>query len=88
MTKPGKCRWINAAVAAAWAVGMTLAHAPCSSETIAVSFQNGVNVLAADSMEGRGLGTAGIDRAASWIERELKARGFRPLFEKSYRQQI
>ncbi|MBI4365039.1 MAG: M28 family peptidase, partial [Candidatus Latescibacteria bacterium] len=53
---------------------------------IAREFRAGVYALAADSMEGRGLDTKGIHRAASWIERELRARGYSPAFGKSYRQ--
>ncbi|HXF59172.1 MAG TPA: M28 family peptidase, partial [Candidatus Saccharimonadales bacterium] len=37
-------------------------------------------------MEGRGLNTQGIHRAADWIERRLRTRGFEPAFGKSYRQ--
>ncbi len=53
---------------------------------LAEEFRAGVYALADDSMEGRGLGTAGILRAADWIERELRARGMRPAFGGSYRQ--
>ncbi len=53
---------------------------------LAREFRTGVYALAADSMEGRGLDTKGIHRAASWIERQLRARGYRPAFGRSYRQ--
>ncbi len=45
-----------------------------------------VFALAADDMEGRGLGTAGLERAATWIERRLRASGLDPAFGRSYRQ--
>ena len=49
-------------------------------------FRSGVYTLADDSMEGRGLTTEGIHKAAAWIERKLRADGFQPAFGKSYRQ--
>ncbi len=45
-----------------------------------------VFTLAAEEMEGRGLGTAGLERAATWIERRLRASGLAPAFGRSYRQ--
>jgi TolB protein len=62
------------------------AAAPAISPRLAEQFRAGVYALADDSMEGRGLGTAGIVRASDWIERELRSRGMRPAFGKSYRQ--
>jgi Tol biopolymer transport system component/membrane-associated protease RseP (regulator of RpoE activity) len=53
---------------------------------IAAEFQRDVAVLAADDMDGRGLGTAGLGRAASYIEKRLRALGFAPAFGRSYRQ--
>ena len=55
-------------------------------EALAAEWKRGVYALAADSMEGRGLGTKGILKAADWIERELRARGYKPAFGGSYRQ--
>ena len=55
-------------------------------EKLAAEWKRGVYALAADSMEGRGLGTRGIVKAASWIEQELRARGYKPVFGRSYRQ--
>jgi TolB protein len=57
-----------------------------TSARLAAEFRAGVYALADDSMEGRGLNTAGIHRAADWIERELRSRGMKPAFGKSYRQ--
>ena len=45
-----------------------------------------IRTLAADDMEGRGLGTKGADRAAMYIETELKSAGLKPAFGKSFRQ--
>src|SRR5512132_2173183 len=49
-------------------------------------FEEGVRVLASDEMEGRGLGTAGIEKAAYWIEGRLREIGLEPAFGASYRQ--
>jgi Tol biopolymer transport system component len=54
----------------------------------AAAFKEAVFTLAADSMEGRGIGTPGIEKAASWIERRMKAIELRPAFGKSYRQRF
>ncbi|HEY6097844.1 MAG TPA: M28 family peptidase, partial [Anaeromyxobacter sp.] len=43
-------------------------------------------VLASDEMEGRGLGTAGLGRAADWIEKRVREIGLRPAFADGYRQ--
>ena len=45
-----------------------------------------IRTLAADSMEGRGLGTKGLAQAASYIETQLRAMKLEPGFGKSYRQ--
>lgn len=55
---------------------------------IAAEFKKNVEVLASDSMEGRGLATVGIQRAADWIEKQLRKDGFAPAFEGSYRQPL
>ena len=47
-----------------------------------------IRTLAADDMEGRGLGTKGIAKAADYIENELRAAGVAPAFGKSYRQKF
>src|SRR5947209_8100266 len=47
-----------------------------------------VRTLAADDMEGRGLGTKGIDKATSYLEGRMKAIGLEPVFGTSYRQQF
>jgi len=45
-----------------------------------------IRVLASDEMEGRGLGTKGIDRAADYLEKRMREIGLQPLFNGSYRQ--
>ncbi|HEY0142837.1 MAG TPA: M28 family peptidase [Thermoanaerobaculia bacterium] len=45
-----------------------------------------IRTLASDEMEGRGLGTKGLAKAADYIEKELRASGLQPAFGKSYRQ--
>ncbi|MCU1348205.1 MAG: putative aminopeptidase, partial [Acidobacteria bacterium] len=45
-----------------------------------------IRTLAADSMEGRGLGTDGIDKSADYIESQLRAAKLKPPFDSSYRQ--
>jgi Tol biopolymer transport system component len=47
-----------------------------------------IRALSADAMEGRGLGTTGIDQAASYIEKELRAAKIAPAFGSSYRQKF
>jgi Tol biopolymer transport system component len=55
---------------------------PLSAET----YRAWVQTLADDSMEGRGIGTAGIARAAAFIEARLEEAGLEPAFGASYRQ--
>jgi TolB protein len=45
-----------------------------------------IRTLSSDEYEGRGLNTRGLPLAASYIEKELRAAGVRPAFDKSYRQ--
>jgi len=47
-----------------------------------------IRTLAADDMEGRGLGTKGIGKAANYIEAQLKAAKLKPAFGNSYRQKF
>jgi Tol biopolymer transport system component len=47
-----------------------------------------IRTLSADAMEGRGLGTKGLAKAAAYIETQLKAAKLAPAFGKSYRQQF
>ncbi len=81
-------RWYDARVTRVVLCLLLLTCAPpaAASDRLAEEFRGGVYALAADSMEGRGLGTAGIVRAAAWIERGLRSHGMKPAFGKSYRQ--
>jgi Tol biopolymer transport system component len=51
-------------------------------------FEADVRALAADDMEGRGLGTRGLRRAADYLERRLRGLGLRPGFGGQYRQRF
>src|SRR5438128_10839178 len=62
------------------------AVAAAGGPSVATQFERRVRVLASDRMEGRGLGTHGIDLAADWIESQLGATKLQPAFGKSYRQ--
>ena len=53
---------------------------------LAKTFHDDVATLASDAMEGRGLTTKGIRRAADWIEGRLEKIGLQPAFDGSYRQ--
>lgn len=44
--------------------------------------------LADDAREGRGIGTAGLDSAAAYIEQQFAAAGLAPLFDGSYQQEF
>ena len=45
-----------------------------------------IRTLSSDAMEGRGLNTKGIAKAADYIETQLRAAKVEPAFGKSYRQ--
>lgn len=65
-----------------------LAETPLAS-TASVSaseLRRHVAYLAADALEGRGASTKGLERAADYLERELRGLGLTPLFGKSFRQ--
>jgi TolB protein len=66
------------------------ARTSSDSETrrLAGEFKKNVEALASDSMEGRGLATKGIRRAADWIEKQLRKDGFAPAFDGSFRQPL
>jgi Tol biopolymer transport system component len=86
--------WTAGALAALLAGAAGLADAaaargsaePRVSRRLAAKIRAGVKALADDSMEGRGLGSEGIRRAASWIEGRLRDIGLEPAFGPSYRQ--
>jgi len=51
---------------------------PPDERTSAESVRRDIFILAADSMEGRGTGTRGGDRAAQWLAQEFAAAGLAP----------
>ncbi|HEV2721407.1 MAG TPA: M28 family peptidase, partial [Thermoanaerobaculia bacterium] len=53
---------------------------------IAHQFEHDIKIIAADDMEGRGLGTKGIDRAAAFLETRLRELKLEPAFGNSYKQ--
>jgi Tol biopolymer transport system component len=59
---------------------------PAGDPKLTKSIETDVRTLAAERMEGRGLGTNGIGLAADYIERRLRALGLQPAFGASYRQ--
>ncbi|HEY6148854.1 MAG TPA: M28 family peptidase, partial [Thermoanaerobaculia bacterium] len=62
--------------------------APSPDSSVASRFARDVATLAADDMEGRGLGTQGLDKAAAWIEARLKSLKLQPAFSGKYRQEF
>src|SRR5438105_4411675 len=66
---------------------LILLYAVASAQpSVATKFERDVRVLASDRMEGRGIGTHGIDLAANFIEAQLRALKLQPAFGTSYRQ--
>ena len=53
---------------------------------LAARIESDVRALASDEMEGRGLSTKGIERAAAWIERRFRGLRLEPGFGSGYRQ--
>ncbi|HXG59440.1 MAG TPA: PA domain-containing protein, partial [Thermoanaerobaculia bacterium] len=64
----------------------TLLLAAALSTQAADRFKADVAALASEEMEGRGLGTRGLDRAAGYLEKRLRETGLAPAFGRSYRQ--
>jgi hypothetical protein len=67
---------------------LTLTTPAILGDDLAKRFEADVRVLAAEEMEGRGLGTKGIEKATAWIEARLRQLGLRPAFDGSYRQRF
>src|ERR1043166_6917561 len=67
-------------------VQICLALALAAPADIAKQFEHDVKIIAADDMEGRGLGTKGIDRAAAFLEGRLRELKLQPAFGTSYKQ--
>jgi len=66
--------------------------APSSAATVKLkpeaAIEKHIRTLASDKMEGRGLNTKGLDAAADYIEKDLRAAGVWPAFGDSYRQKF
>src|SRR6266550_2151324 len=67
-------------------VHVLLALALGTPADLAKQFEHDIKIVAADDMEGRGLGTKGIDRAAAFLETRLRELKLQPAFGKSYKQ--
>lgn len=75
----GKQLTPNTTVGRLLALGLALALAAgCASPKAASSFQAHVDYLASDDLEGRAIGTPGIDLAADYIADHFKALGLEP----------
>ncbi|HEX7829288.1 MAG TPA: M28 family peptidase, partial [Thermoanaerobaculia bacterium] len=75
-----KSRFIQAIAIATLAVSL---HAQTPGNK---AIEQHIRTLSADAMEGRGLNTDGLKKAADYIEKELRAAKVQPAFGKSYRQ--
>jgi Tol biopolymer transport system component len=63
------------------------ARAPTQADGhLAAQLEKDVRVLASDEMEGRGLSTGGIDKAAAFLDKRLRELPLQPAFSASYRQ--
>ncbi|MGZ7079972.1 MAG: M20/M25/M40 family metallo-hydrolase, partial [Thermoanaerobaculia bacterium] len=65
---------------------LMLVVSTANAADLAQRFEADVRVLASDEMEGRGLGTQGINKASYWIEGRLREIGLEPAFGTSFRQ--
>ncbi len=61
-----------------------LAQLPPSFDAAAMKAT--VDFLASPELEGRGLGTPGLERATAWVEERFKTAGLKPAGEHGYRQ--
>jgi Tol biopolymer transport system component len=90
--RPHRVLILAAALLLAWpeARGSAASASPRTpnpeEKRLARDFHSAVKALASDRMEGRGLDTGGIRRAAAWIEARLREYGLKPAFAGSYRQ--
>src|ERR1051326_5511492 len=67
-------------------VPILFALATAAPADVARQFEHDIKIIAADDMEGRGLGTMGIDRAAAFLETRLREMKLQPAFGTSYKQ--
>jgi hypothetical protein len=77
-------------VAGCWflVVFPSAATPPSTSNPQLAAIERHIRTLSADAMEGRGLGTKGLEKAASYIEKELRAAKLEPAFGTSYREKF
>ena len=61
---------------------------PGNGQLATATIEKDIRTLSADSMEGRGLNTKGLDKAADFVETQLRDAGTKPAFGKSYRQKF
>jgi len=89
MCSAGKVAALALACAVA-AAGSSRAAAPKAAPNAApvAPIEKHIRTLASDAMEGRGLNTKGLDDAADYIEKELRAAKLAPAFGSSYRQKF
>src|SRR3954451_838701 len=67
-------------------VQIILALALGTPADLAKQFEHDIKIVAADDMEGRCLGTKGIDRAAAFLETRLRELKLQPAFGTSFKQ--
>ncbi|MCK4773554.1 MAG: M20/M25/M40 family metallo-hydrolase, partial [Candidatus Krumholzibacteria bacterium] len=67
--------------------GVILAYGPAQAGTgIDNLLQRDVQTLSSESCEGRGVGTAGLERALDYVEKQFQEAGLRPFGVDGYRQ--
>lgn len=71
-------------LALAIAIAAPLSAQSATNGSSVLRLTQDVRTLAADSMDGRGIGTRGIDRAAEYIASQLRSAGVEPLLADSY----
>ena len=72
----------------AWILTLSLNAQVVQNEKLAAKFEQHVAVLSSDSMEGRGLGTAGKILAQNYIAGQFKEIGLMPYNDEGYFEQI
>ena len=68
------------------ACALIFVSGPIQASDPQTRYREDIAFLASDELGGRGLGTAGLEQAADWIEQRLAGIGLEPLFEQSFRQ--
>jgi Zn-dependent M28 family amino/carboxypeptidase len=78
----------TAAIAACASAQSNVASSPASDAITESDVRRILSTLAADSMEGRGTGTRGANKAARFIASEMKALGLTPAGDSGYFQRV